>query len=109
MTNKAEKPQDWTDRREEELCEALLQLKSAKDAHRFLVDLCTPAEIRAMADRWKVARMLAADISYRKIQEQTGVSTATVTRVARALTAGDGGYRKVLEKIGKYKEEKANA
>ena len=109
MTNKAEKPQEWNDRREEELCEALLTLKSAKDAHKFLVDLCTPAEIRALADRWRVARLLAADVSYRKIQELTSVSTATVTRVARALTQGDGGYRKVLEKMGKLKEEKANA
>jgi TrpR-related protein YerC/YecD len=110
MTRKAPKTQSWVDKREEELCEALLSLKSAKDAQRFLDDLCTPAELRALADRWKVARLIAQELPYRKIQEQTGVSTATIARVARALLYGDGGYRRVLEKLApEQKSEKARA
>jgi len=112
MTRKAPQTQARVDQREEELCQALLQLGSAQEAHRFLVDLCTPAELRALADRWKVARLLAQELPYRKIQEDTGVSTATITRVARALLHGDGGYRSVLEKParnGKPRRERRHA
>ncbi len=113
MTRKAPQTQARVDQREEELCQALLLLGSPQEAHRFLVDLCTPAELRALADRWKVARLLAQELPYRKIQEETGVSTATITRVARALLHGDGGYRRVLEKSsarnGKPRSEKRHA
>jgi TrpR-related protein YerC/YecD len=110
MTKKIGKTQgEQPGQREGELCEAIAGLRSAKEAHRFLLDLCTPAELRAMADRWKVARLLAQEMPYRKIQEETGVSTATVTRVARALVYGDGGYRRVLEKTSEKTSEKSRA
>lgn len=78
------------------LFKAILRLREVDDCERFFTDLCTPAEIAAMADRWAVARLLDKQIPYRRIQETTHVSTATITRVARALHHGEGGYRDVL-------------
>jgi TrpR-related protein YerC/YecD len=80
------------------LCKAFNRLNSAGGIQLFLEDLCTPAEIEAMADRWHVCKLLESGLSYRKINEMTGVSTATITRVARCLTHGNGGYRKALPK-----------
>jgi TrpR-related protein YerC/YecD len=84
-----------------ELCEALLSLDSVEECRRFLNDLCTPAELSALADRWSVARLLERGVPYRRIYDRTGVSTATVTRVARAMEYGQGGYRAVLAKTVK--------
>jgi TrpR-related protein YerC/YecD len=66
-------------------------------------DLCTPAELKAMAERWRVCRMLWEEkLSYREISSITGVSTATICRVARFLRdQSGGGYRMVLEKLNK--------
>ena len=69
---------------------------------RLLVDLCTPAEIRTLAERWHVARLLdGTDLSYRDIQEATGVSTTTVVRVARFLKQEPNqGYRRAIDALG---------
>lgn len=81
------------------LFEAVLALKGAADCAAFFADLCTPAELEALAGRWKVARLLDQGLPYREISEKTGISTATVTRVARCLTYGrEGGYRRVLDR-----------
>ena len=77
---------------ERALCEALLTLKSVDECRAFLRDLCTPAELQAFADRWAVVGLLQAEISYREIAKQTGVSVTTIGRVARSLSLGDGGY-----------------
>lgn len=78
---------------------AVLSLKDSGDCAAFFADLCTPAELDALAGRWKVARLLDKGIPYREISEKTGISTATVTRVARCLTYGkDGGYRRILSR-----------
>ena len=85
------------DRRD--LFEAVLALKGASDCAAFFSDLCTPAELEALAGRWKVARLLDQGLPYREISGKTGISTATVTRVARCLTYGsEGGYRRVLDR-----------
>ncbi len=89
--------EDTADRRA--LCEALASLRGEADFAAFLADLCTPAELDALAGRWRVARLLEKGSTYREISEKTGISTATVTRVARCLTYGrDGGYRRVLDR-----------
>ncbi len=68
------------------LADALLQIRSPDEARALLADLCTPAEIRTLAERWHVARLLAGtDLTYRDIHEGTGVSTTTIVRVARFL------------------------
>jgi len=76
-----------------------LTLKTVEDCERFFTDLCTPAELAALTDRWRVARLVEQGVPYREIYERTGVSTATITRVARCLQYGVGGYRHALERI----------
>jgi TrpR-related protein YerC/YecD len=84
----------------EGLIEALLSLRTAGEARAFLEDLCTPAELEAMADRWRVVPLLVADVPYREIHDLTGVSVTTIGRVARCLDLGAGGYRIAVERLG---------
>ena len=83
------------------LSEALLSLQSPKEVREFLEDLCTPAEIEAMVDRWRVAQLLDQGYTYRDIRKLTEVSVTTVGRVARSMELGAGGYRTVLERLGR--------
>jgi len=84
-------------RRRRSLVRALVRLHDEDACDRFLSDLCTPAEIAALADRWAVAGMLQKGLPYRAIREETSVGTATIVRVARALHHGEGGYRRALD------------
>jgi len=90
------------DRLTDDLCAALLTPRDVDEMRLLLVDLCTPAEIRTLAERWQVARLLDRDeLSYREIQEATGVSTTTVVRVARFLKQEPNkGYRRALDALG---------
>lgn len=81
------------------LFDALLSVKTKTEAQKLLGDLCTPSEIEALADRWQAAKMIDDGIPYRQITEKTGVSTATVTRVARFLNQGYGGYRLIIDRM----------
>ena len=76
-----------------ELCEAIAALETREEAERFFRDLCTLAELEAMAHRWQVARLLDQGLPYHEIAQRTGASTTTVTRVAHWLRHGEGGYR----------------
>ena len=80
--------------------DALASLSNETDMKRFLTDLCTPAELRALRERWLVAQILnEGEASYRDINAQTGVSTTTIGRVARFLKdEPHQGYRIVLDK-----------
>lgn len=82
-----------------ELCKALLAPRDEAEMARLLGDLCTPAEVRTLAERWHVARLLdGTDLSYREIHEGTGASTTTIVRVARFLRQeGHQGYRLAIE------------
>ena len=83
------------DRRD--LFQAVLSLGGLADCEAFFNDLCTPDELNSLAGRWKVARLLGKKLPYREIADRTGISTATVTRVARCLNYGpEGGYRRAL-------------
>jgi TrpR-related protein YerC/YecD len=84
-----------------ELCDALLTPGSRAEMRRLLRDLCTPSEIRALAERWHVARLLdASDLSYRDIHERTGVSTTTIVRVGRFLRdEPHRGYRRAIDAL----------
>jgi len=84
---------------ERALWAAILALRSAEECRSFFRDLCTPAELQAMADRWAVVELLERGLPYREIHKQTGVSVTTIGRVARFLTAGNGGYRAVTERL----------
>ena len=81
------------------LSEALLSLRTPDEVRLFLEDLCTPAEIEAMVDRWRVAQLLEKGLSYREIREITEVSVTTVGRVARFMELGAGGYRLALDRM----------
>lgn len=82
-----------------ELLRALLALDDADEAYALLVDLCTVREIQEMAQRLQVARLLAAGEHYSAIQEQTGASATTISRVSKALNYGADGYRIVLDRL----------
>ena len=86
--------------KEKGLFKALLKLKTVEESCQFFRDLCTPAEIEAMTDRWQTALLLNQGLSYREISEKTGTSTVTVTRVARCLKYGVG-YQRLLERMRK--------
>lgn len=83
------------------LSEALCAVQSAEEMERFLIDLCTPAELRALSERWHVACLLdQTNASYRDINAMTGVSTTTIGRVARFLKdEPHQGYRIVLDRL----------
>lgn len=98
MKHRDETHRERETRNREALCEAFASLGDPDDVDRFLDDLCTPAEIEAMADRWRVAVLLVEGLSYRDIRDRTGVSVTTVGRVARCKEMGAGGYRAALEK-----------
>ena len=83
------------------LSEALLSLQSTREVRRFLEDLCTPAEVEAMVDRWRVAQLVDQGYTYRDIREMTEVSVTTIGRVARFMEHGTGGYRTALDRLEK--------
>lgn len=83
---------------ERNLFAAVASLRSADECRAFFRDLCTPAEIQAMADRWAVVDWLMRGVPYREINRLTGVSVTTVSRVARCLADGNGGYSLVVRR-----------
>ncbi len=84
----------------DDLADALVQLDDQDSARAFLADLCTPAEIHSLAERWQVARLLdSGALTYREIHDATGVSTTTIVRVARFLRQeSNSGYRLLLDR-----------
>ena len=87
------------------LYQAILKLETEEECYNFFQDLCTIAELRAMEQRYEVATLLDSGMIYSEILEQTGASSATISRVNRSLINGMGGYESVLEKM-KEQEEK---
>jgi TrpR-related protein YerC/YecD len=81
------------------LFRAVLQLRTVEECYRFFEDLCTIGELKALAQRFAVARMLADGRTYDQIAERTGASSATVSRVRRFLTYGADGYALVLDRL----------
>lgn len=82
-----------------QLASAFLSMRTEEECLSLLEDLCTPAELEAMIDRWRVALLLEQGIPYREIHDQTGVSVTTIGRVARFLSRGAGGYRLALQRM----------
>lgn len=81
------------------LFEAVLLLQNEEECYRFFEDICTIAEIKAMAQRLAVAKMLEQNYTYGAIAEATGASTATISRVKRCLHYGADGYRLILDRL----------
>ena len=80
------------------LFEAILSLKTEEDCYRFFDDLCTIGELQAMTQRFEVARLLREGKTFTQISEETGVSSATITRVNKCISYGSGGYELALER-----------
>ncbi len=89
------------------LSRALAGLSTPEAVRAFLVDLCTPAELEAMADRWKVVPLLLEGVPYREIHDRTLVSVTTIGRVARTLERGAGGYGLAIEHQQRPKRRRA--
>ena len=83
------------------LMKAVVSLNNEEDAYRFFEDLCTIPEIRSISQRLAVAEQLRKRETYQKIAEETGASSATISRVNRALTYGADGYNRVLREMEK--------
>ncbi len=81
------------------LLAAIVALDDVEEAADFLRDLCTLGELRDLSQRWAVVRLLDAGLHYGEISRQTGASTATITRIASWLRHGEGGYRRMLERL----------
>ena len=81
------------------LFRAILLLKDVEECYGFFEDLCTIAEIKALAQRLEVARMLRDKKTYIEISEKTGASTATISRVNRSLNYGADGYNNILDRL----------
>jgi TrpR-related protein YerC/YecD len=84
-----------------QLFRAILTLKTVEECYRFFEDLLTIGEMRALAARFEVARLLAAGRTYDDIARRTGASSATISRVRRFLEYGADGYRMVLLRLGR--------
>ena len=84
---------------EDALYGAIISLRDRSECSNFFRDLCTPAELQALADRWQVVNLLQKELPYRQIHDLTGVSVTTIGRVARCLTEGFGGYRIAVARI----------
>lgn len=102
MSKPAATPTRDLDALTDDLCAALLTASNRRELRLLLLDLCTPAEIRTLAERWHVARLLdETDLSYREIHDRTGVSTTTIVRVGRFLRQEPHqGYRRALNRLG---------
>ena len=87
------------------LFEAILCLKDKEECYTFFEDICTISELKAMAQRLEVARMLDEGCIYETIVEKTGASTATISRVKRCLVYGADGYNSVMQVIKEGKKE----
>ena len=83
------------------LVEAILHLETIEDCYMFFEDLCTVKEIEAMAIRLHAAKKLLEGETYEKTLESVNISSATLSRVSKAIKYGDGGYKKIIEKCGK--------
>lgn len=93
----------WTNQKTDELFRAILLLKNIEECERFFRDILTLEEIREIAARWHVAKMIDEGVSYREIADKTKISTSTITRVANWLHHGMGGYRLVLSRLKQKK------
>jgi len=89
---------DWRTSQVDDLCDALLSLRTRDEMAAFLRDICTIAELEALGHRLAAARLIDAGVPYAAVARQVGGSTTTVTRVAHWLRHGEGGYRTVLER-----------
>lgn len=88
-----------------DMYKAILQLKTEEEAMKFFDDLCTVTELQAMEQRYQVAVLLKQGMIYSEILEETGASSATISRVNRSLQYGADGYAIVFDRLGVQREK----
>ncbi|QZY55751.1 YerC/YecD family TrpR-related protein [Crassaminicella profunda] len=101
MTYESKLKNTFTD----ELFEAILLLQNTEECYRFFEDICTIKEIQALSQRLKVAKLLREKKTYNEIEEITGASTATISRINRCLTYGADGYNLILDRLDEKLEK----
>jgi TrpR-related protein YerC/YecD len=101
--------EDWRTPEAHSLVRAILTLRTEVELERFLRDICTLGELRDLAQRWAVARLLHQGLHYSDISRRTGASTATITRIASWLRHGEGGYALALGRAGDEAAVRASA
>ena len=94
----------WHTKEMDDLFRAILSLESAEECYMFFEDVCTVKELTDIAQRLKGARMLASGANYTEIGKETGMSTATISRVNKCLEYGSGGYKLVIERFEEKKQ-----
>lgn len=109
MKHRELEPETSRARAEASLCRALLGLRSTAEMRAFLHDLCTPAELEALVDRWNVVPYILEGLPYREIHARTAVSITTIGRVARFISQGNGGYLAAAAHNGKTKTRRIPA
>lgn len=107
MKRRTRDPETPDESAEQSLYEALLSLKGVEEMSAFLGDLCTPAELELLVDRWRVVPYLLEGMSYREIHGRTAVSITTIGRVARYLNQGNGGYVAAAARAARRKTQTA--
>lgn len=98
---------NWHTNETDALFGAILSLRTVEECYAFFEDVCTIKEITEIAQRLKVAKLLQQGVSYNRISEETGVSTATISRVNKCLSYGNGGYALVIERTQNAEGEQA--
>jgi len=89
----------------DQLFKAILELETIEECYEFFDDLCTISEMQSLSQRLDVAQMLNMKKTYDTIQQDTGASTATISRVRRCVDYGSGGYNKILSRLYPEKDE----
>ena len=95
-------------RSEDALFRAVISLRDTAECRNFFRDLCTPAELQALVDRWQVVEYLQQGLPYRRIHDLTGVSVTTIGRVARFLADGFGGYSTAIARTARRTSGKSH-
>ena len=90
---------DWRTPDVDDLCDALLALRTRDEVAAFLRDVCSLHELEVLSHRWHAARLLDQGVPYAQVAQRVRGSTATVTRVAHWLRHGEGGYRTALDRL----------
>ncbi len=93
---------DWNTKINQQFVEAILALKNADEARRFLRDLMTEKDIKEFANRLEAARLLSRDVQYEAITESTGLSSTTIARIAKWLNGSLGGYRLIISRLSNH-------
>ena len=88
----------------DDLFNAIMSIQDLDECYKFFADLCTAKEIKAMAQRYGVAKLLLDRKTYSEIEESTGASTATISRINRTLQYGADGYISVIERMNSREE-----